>query len=229
MSDIVLGGWSDTWRTDLGYASVRSPDIRPPPQTISYTYMLIHFLFKQAWEKSFSWPMGLFENLKSMLGLIPKDVSSCRGILENKRRTDKGRRTRMIEKEIKSLGIELRRAWGWRSERDPSRCEIGYTHTRMLSNERGCARLCMGIEWKDTDSCVNWACVFPILGMLIPVVLLMKVLQCYYDHHLSVLECSNEGHGYPESFIQPENYRRRARTVSSCQNHDYVYASIVKS
>ena len=25
-----------TWRTDLGYASVRSPDIRPPPQTISY-------------------------------------------------------------------------------------------------------------------------------------------------------------------------------------------------
>ena len=37
MSDIVFGGWSDTWRTDLGYASVRSPDIRPPPQTISYT------------------------------------------------------------------------------------------------------------------------------------------------------------------------------------------------
>ena len=36
MSDIVFGGWSDTWRTDLGYASVRSPDIRPPPQTISY-------------------------------------------------------------------------------------------------------------------------------------------------------------------------------------------------
>ena len=34
MSDIVFGGWSDTWRTDLGYASVRSPDIRPPPQTI---------------------------------------------------------------------------------------------------------------------------------------------------------------------------------------------------
>ena len=32
MSDIVIGGWSDTWRTDLGYASVRSPDIRPPPQ-----------------------------------------------------------------------------------------------------------------------------------------------------------------------------------------------------
>ena len=38
MLDIVIGGWSDTWRTDLGYASVRSPDIRPPPQTISYTY-----------------------------------------------------------------------------------------------------------------------------------------------------------------------------------------------
>ena len=38
MSDIVFGGWSDTWRTDLGYASVRSPGIRPPPQTISYTY-----------------------------------------------------------------------------------------------------------------------------------------------------------------------------------------------
>ena len=38
MSDIVIGGWSDTWRTDLGYASVRPPDIRPPPQTISYTY-----------------------------------------------------------------------------------------------------------------------------------------------------------------------------------------------
>ena len=36
MSDIVIGGWSDTWRTDLGYASVRSPDIRPSPQTISY-------------------------------------------------------------------------------------------------------------------------------------------------------------------------------------------------
>ena len=34
MSDIVFDGWSDTWRTDLGYASVRSPDIRPPPQTI---------------------------------------------------------------------------------------------------------------------------------------------------------------------------------------------------
>ena len=33
-----LRGWSDTWRTDLGYASVRSPDIRPPPQMISYTY-----------------------------------------------------------------------------------------------------------------------------------------------------------------------------------------------
>ena len=39
MSDIVFGGWSDIWRTDLGYASVRSPDIRPPPQTISYTYL----------------------------------------------------------------------------------------------------------------------------------------------------------------------------------------------
>ena len=38
MSDIVIGGWSYTWRTDLGYASVRSPDIRPPPQTTSYTY-----------------------------------------------------------------------------------------------------------------------------------------------------------------------------------------------
>ena len=38
MSDIVIGGWSDTWRTDLGYASMRSPDIRPPPQTISYLY-----------------------------------------------------------------------------------------------------------------------------------------------------------------------------------------------
>ena len=38
MSDIVIGGWSDTWRTDLGYASVRSPGIRPPPQTISFTY-----------------------------------------------------------------------------------------------------------------------------------------------------------------------------------------------
>ena len=36
MSDIVFGGWSDIWRTDLGYASVRSPDIRPPPRTISY-------------------------------------------------------------------------------------------------------------------------------------------------------------------------------------------------
>ena len=22
MSDIIIGGWSDTWRTDLGYASV---------------------------------------------------------------------------------------------------------------------------------------------------------------------------------------------------------------
>ena len=41
MSDIVFGGWSDTWRTDLGYASVRSPDIRPPPRTISYTYRLL--------------------------------------------------------------------------------------------------------------------------------------------------------------------------------------------
>ena len=40
MSDIVFGGWSDIWRTDLGYASVRSPDIRPPPQTISYTSRL---------------------------------------------------------------------------------------------------------------------------------------------------------------------------------------------
>ena len=37
MSDIVFGGWSDTWRTDLGYASVCSPGIRTPPQMISYT------------------------------------------------------------------------------------------------------------------------------------------------------------------------------------------------
>ena len=44
MSDIVFGGWSDTWRTDLGYASVRSPDIRPPPQTISYTKQLRMFV-----------------------------------------------------------------------------------------------------------------------------------------------------------------------------------------
>ena len=42
MSDIVFGGWSDTWRTDLGYALVRSPDIRPPPQTISYTCTYRH-------------------------------------------------------------------------------------------------------------------------------------------------------------------------------------------
>ena len=41
MSDIVIGGWSDIWRTDLGYASVRSPDIRQPPQTISYTYHML--------------------------------------------------------------------------------------------------------------------------------------------------------------------------------------------
>ena len=48
MSDIVIGGWSDTWRTDLGYASVRSPDIRPPPQTISYTYRIFFVEEKRA-------------------------------------------------------------------------------------------------------------------------------------------------------------------------------------
>ena len=53
MSDIVFGGRSDIWSTNLGCASVGSllqtsdlhlrrysvgtPDIRPPPQTISYT------------------------------------------------------------------------------------------------------------------------------------------------------------------------------------------------
>ena len=37
MSDIVFGGRSDIWSTNLGCASVGTPDIRPPPQTISYT------------------------------------------------------------------------------------------------------------------------------------------------------------------------------------------------
>ena len=54
MSDIVFGGWSDIWRTDLGYASVRSPDIRPPPRTISYTY---HFLIGRP---AVSYPPGIF-------------------------------------------------------------------------------------------------------------------------------------------------------------------------
>ena len=40
MSDIVFGGRSDIWSTNLGCASVGTPDIRPPPQTISYTYLL---------------------------------------------------------------------------------------------------------------------------------------------------------------------------------------------
>ena len=35
MSDIVFSGWSDIWRNGPRYASVRFPDIRPPPQTIS--------------------------------------------------------------------------------------------------------------------------------------------------------------------------------------------------
>ena len=36
MSDIVFGGRSDIWSTNLGCAEVGTPDIRPPPQTISY-------------------------------------------------------------------------------------------------------------------------------------------------------------------------------------------------
>ena len=43
MSDIVFGGRSDIWSTNLGCASVGTPDIRPPPQTISYTYRLQKF------------------------------------------------------------------------------------------------------------------------------------------------------------------------------------------
>ena len=45
MSDIVFGGRSDIWSTNLGCASVGTPDIRPPPQTISYTK---NRLFKRA-------------------------------------------------------------------------------------------------------------------------------------------------------------------------------------
>ena len=45
MSDIVFGGRSDIWSTNLGCASVGTPDIRPPPQTISYTY-LTNFSFE---------------------------------------------------------------------------------------------------------------------------------------------------------------------------------------
>ena len=37
MSDVVFGGRSDICSTNLGGASVGTPDIRPPPQTISYT------------------------------------------------------------------------------------------------------------------------------------------------------------------------------------------------
>ena len=40
MSDIVFGGRSDIWSTNLGCASVGTPDIRPPPQTISYNPLL---------------------------------------------------------------------------------------------------------------------------------------------------------------------------------------------
>ena len=36
MSDIVFVGRSDIWSTNLDCASVGTPDIRPPPQTISY-------------------------------------------------------------------------------------------------------------------------------------------------------------------------------------------------
>ena len=43
MSDIVFGGRSDIWRTDLGYASVRSPDIRPATSDdILYIALLLH-------------------------------------------------------------------------------------------------------------------------------------------------------------------------------------------
>ena len=64
MSDIVFGGWSDTWRTDLGYASVRSPGIRPPPQTISYIMCF-----------SFSLHVDLFPLLNDLFSLF---LSPCR-------------------------------------------------------------------------------------------------------------------------------------------------------
>ena len=37
MSNIIFGGRSDIWSTNLGCASVGTPDIRLSPQTISYT------------------------------------------------------------------------------------------------------------------------------------------------------------------------------------------------
>ena len=37
--DTVFGGRSDIWSTNLGCASVRTANIRPPPQTISYTQL----------------------------------------------------------------------------------------------------------------------------------------------------------------------------------------------
>ena len=63
MSDIVIGGWSDTWRTDLGYASVRSPDIRPPPQTISYTYQPVRIAL---------WHMMMFQTTCDFVNVLPE-------------------------------------------------------------------------------------------------------------------------------------------------------------
>ena len=42
MSNIVFSGRSDIWSRNLGCASVRTPDIRLPPQTISYTEQWSH-------------------------------------------------------------------------------------------------------------------------------------------------------------------------------------------
>ena len=70
MSDIVFGGRSYIWSTNLGCASVGTPDIRPPPRTISYTYrprahknksMQHHTLGSGTAEFQVTWPPKLRE------------------------------------------------------------------------------------------------------------------------------------------------------------------------